>query len=36
MPASSKKQAAVQDIQNNFQKANAVIFYNFHHLKSCM
>lgn len=30
MPASSKKQAAVQDIQNNFQKANAVIFYNFH------
>jgi ribosomal protein L10 len=30
MPATSKKQAVVQDIQNNFHNAKAVIFYNFH------
>lgn len=27
----SKKELIVQDIQNNFQTAKAVIFYNFHH-----
>ncbi|WNE41044.1 MAG: 50S ribosomal protein L10 [Mycoplasmataceae bacterium] len=30
MPDTSKKQVVIQDIQNNFQNANAVIFYNFH------
>ena len=30
MPATSQKQATVKIIQNDFQQAKAVIFYNFH------
>ena len=30
MPATSQKQALVKTIQNDFQQAKAVIFYNFH------
>jgi len=30
MPATSQKQALVKTIQNDFQQAKAVVFYNFH------
>ena len=34
MPANSQKQIIVKTIQNNFQQAKAVIFYNFHHTEN--
>ena len=34
MPATRQKQAIVQNIQDNFQQAKAVIFYNFHQVEN--
>jgi ribosomal protein L10 len=34
MPATSQKQAIVQDIKSNFQQSKAVIFYNFHYAEN--
>jgi ribosomal protein L10 len=34
MSATSQKQLIVKSIQNNFQQAKAVIFYNFHYTEN--
>jgi ribosomal protein L10 len=34
MLATSKKQVLVQSFQNDFDNANAIIFYNFHHVEN--
>ena len=34
MSVTRQKQVAIQNIKNDFQQAQAVIFYNFHHTEN--